>query len=196
MVQQQPRSEDSVLQLVVPSLEHLDGYADALGRGWSPDNVRSEETRRDELAGIEADAEAFLARLDDREAKGGPITLPDGTEVPRLPGYRLWMWDDGFCGSIGFRWQPGTDALPPYVLGHIGYAVVPWKRGRGYATQALALLLTQARTEGLRSVELTTDPDNVPSQKVITNNGGVLVRRFRKEAAFGDAEALLFRIDL
>jgi predicted acetyltransferase len=196
MLQQQPNPEDGLLQLVVPSLEHLDGYADALGRGWSPDPVRAEETRREELAHIAADAKAFLDRLDDRAAKGGPITLPDGTQVPRLPGYRRWMWDDGFCGSIGFRWQPGTDALPPYVLGHIGYAVVPWKRERGHATRALALLLPEARKEGLRSVELTTDPDNIPSQKVITNNGGVLVRRFRMEAAYGDAEALLFRIDL
>jgi len=41
------------------------------------------------------------------------------------------MWDDEFAGSIGFRWQPGTSALPPHCLGHIGYAVVPWKQGRG-----------------------------------------------------------------
>jgi predicted acetyltransferase len=145
---------------------------------------------------IEADPVAFVARLDDREAKGGPITLPDGSQVQRLPGYRRWLWDENFCGSIGFRWQPGTEALPPHVLGHIGYAVVPWKRGRGYATRALALLLPHARAEGLRFVELTTDPDNLPSQKVITGNGGVLVKRFVKEAAYGNEEALLFRIDL
>jgi predicted acetyltransferase len=196
MVQQRPLPEDGLVQLVVPALEHVDGYAEALGRGWSPDNVRVEETRREELARLSADPRAFVDQLDDREAKGGPITLPDGTEVPRLPGYRRWMWDGGFCGSIGFRWQPGTEALPAHVLGHIGYAVVPWKRERGYATRALALLLPEARKEGLRFVVLTTDPDNIPSQKVITNNGGVLVKRFRKEAAYGDAEALLFRIDL
>ena len=195
MLQQPAFPEDGLLQLVIPSLEHLDDYAEALRRGWSPDNVRSEETRRDELARLEVDPEGFVARLDDREAKGGPITLPNGSEVPRLPGYRRWMWDSGFCGSIGFRWQPGTEALPPYVLGHIGYAVVPWKRGRGYATRALALLLPQARKEGLRFVELTTDPDNIPSQKVITSNGGVIVKRFRKEA-YGNTEALLFRITL
>jgi predicted acetyltransferase len=196
MVQQPPLPEDGSLRLVVPSLSHLDGYAEALRRGWSPDNVRSEETRREELARLEEDAGAFVARLDDREARGGPITLPDGSQIPRLPGYRRWMWDDGFCGSIGFRWHPGTEALPPYVLGHIGYAVVPWMRGRGYATRALALLLPDARREGLRFVELTTDPDNIPSQKVITSNGGVLIKRFAKEAAYGEAEALLFRIDL
>jgi predicted acetyltransferase len=116
--------------------------------------------------------------------------------VARLPGYRRWIWDDGFCGSISFRWQPGTEALPPTCLGHIGYAVVPWKRGRGYATRALAMMLPEARKEGLAYVELTADLDNVASQKVITNNGGVLVKRFNKGPVYGDVEALLFRIDL
>ncbi len=83
-----------------------------------------------------------------------------------------------------------------HCLGHIGYAVVPWRRGRGYATRALALLLPEARKEGLRYVELTTDPDNVRSQKVIANNGGVFVKRFHKDPAYGDVEALLFRIAL
>jgi len=191
-----PARKETQVQLLVPSLAHLDAYADALQRGWSPDNVRLEEAAREELARIAADPAAFVAWLDDREAKGGPITLPDGSQVPRLPGYRRWIWDGAFCGSVGFRWQPGTSALPPYVLGHIGYSVVPWKQRRGYATRALALLLAEARRESLDYVELTTDPDNLPSQKVITANGGVLVKRFRKEAAYGGADALLFRIAL
>ncbi len=145
---------------------------------------------------IEKDAAAFIARADDRAAKAGPVTLPDGSQMARLPGYVRWMWDGEFCGQIGFRWQPGTAALPPYVLGHIGYAVVPWKRQRGYATRALALLLPEVRKEGLAYVELTTDPDNEPSQKVITNNGGVLVERFRAEAAYGDRDELRWRIML
>lgn len=193
---QQPAVEDSPVQLLVPSLSQLAAYADALRRGWSPDNLRMEEAAREELAFIEDDPAGFVSRLDDREAKGGPITLPDGSQVARLPSYRRWIWDGEFCGSINFRWQPGTEALPPHCLGHIGYAVVPWKRGRGYATRALALLLPEARKEGLAYVELTTDPDNLPSQKVITSNGGIFVKRFRKEAAYGDIEAFLFRIPL
>ena len=184
------------MELVVPSLAYLPAYADALRRGFWSDNLRREESAREELARIEADPAAFVASLDDREAKGGPIALPDGTQVARLPGYRRWIWDDGFCGSINFRWQPGTEALPPTCLGHIGYAVVPWKRGRGYATRALAMMLPDACKEGLAYVELTADLDNVPSQKVITNNGGVLVKRFRKDPVYGSKEALLFRIDL
>jgi predicted acetyltransferase len=196
MLQQRAVPKESLLKLVVPSLAHLDTYADALRRGWSPDNVRLAEAAREELARIAKDPVAFIAWLDDREAKGGPITLPDGSRVPRLPGYRRWMWDGEFCGSIGFRWQPGTSALPPHCLGHIGYSIVPWKRRQGYATRALAMLLPEVRKEGLNYVELTTDPDNLPSQKVITANGGVFVRRFPKGAAYGDVEALLFRIPL
>jgi predicted acetyltransferase len=185
------------LKLLVPAIPELDSYADALRRGgFFPDNIRREVSAQEELAKIAADPAAFVASLDDREGKAGPITLPDGSTVKRLPGYRRWMWEDGFCGSIGFRWQPGGSTLPTYVLGHIGYAVVPAKRGRGYATKALALLLPEARKEGLDYVELTTDADNVPSQKVITSNGGTLVERFDKGDAYGGGETLRWRIVL
>lgn len=105
------------------------------------------------------------------------------------------MWDGEFCGSISFRWQPGTAELPPYCLGHVGYSVVPWKRNRGYATRALQLLLREARLEGgLPYIELVADADNVPSQRVIEANGGKLVARFRKSAEYGGKESLRFRI--
>ena len=138
----------NMVEIVKPALEHLPSYKAALERGWSPDNVRLLEATREQLAAIEKDPVAFLADLDDPEAKGGPITLPDGKQVPRLPGFRRWIWDGEAAGSIGFRWQPGTAELPPHVLGHIGYAVVPWKRRRGYATEALRLML--GRGEGGR----------------------------------------------
>lgn len=185
------------MQLVVPSLDRLDRYADALRHGgFFPDNIRREASAREELAKIAADPVAFMASLNDREANAGPITLPDGSTVKRLPGYRRWMWDDDFCGHVNFRWQPGGSELPSYVLGHIGYAVVPSKRGRGYATRALSLFLPEARKVGLTWVDLTTDVDNFPSQKVITNNGGTLVERFTKADAYGGGETLRWRIML
>jgi len=184
------------IELVKPALEHLPSYVDALQRGWSPDNVRPEATAREHLAAIAADPLAFVAGQDDPEAKGPPLTLPDGTQVPRLPGYRRFIWDGEVAGSIGFRWQEGTSALPSHVLGHIGYAVVPWKRGRGYATRALALMLEEARARGLDHVQITAQPDNIASHKVILANGGVLVERFMEDAAYGRGESLRFRVDL
>jgi predicted acetyltransferase len=184
------------MKLVWPAQHYLASYVDALERGWSGDNIRGEAATREELEKIAQDPAAFLAGLVDREASGPPIELPDGSTAERLPGYRRWMWDGEFCGSIGFRWRPGTNELPPHVLGHIGYSVVPWKQRRGYATRALKRILQDAKTEGLAYVELTTDLDNLPSQRVITANGGVVVERFRKIAAYGGAESLRFRIDL
>lgn len=185
------------MDLVWPARVHLAAYTDALQRGWSADTVRGPAAAAEELARIAADPEAFLASLVDREARGGPITLPDGRQAPRLPGYRRWMWHDGqFCGSIGFRWQPGTEALPPHVLGHVGYSVVPWQQRRGHATRALALLLPEARAEGLRHLWITTDVDNPASQRVIEANGGVLHERFTLPASYGGRAGLRYRVDL
>jgi predicted acetyltransferase len=184
------------MQLVKPSPEHLDSYVAALRQGWSADNIRGAVAAQEELARIDVDALAFLASQDDREAKGPPVKLPDGSEVRRIPGFRRWMWDGEFCGSIGLRWQPASAALPPHVLGHIGYAVVPWKQRRGYATGALRQLLPEARAQGLPYVEITTDPDNVASQRVIEKAGGVLFERFIKPAVYGSQPGLRYRIAL
>ncbi len=184
------------MALVWPSLEYLPGYTDALRRHWSPDNVRGEEAALEHLAEIAADATAFITSLVDREARGGPIVLADGSTVTRLPGYQKWIWDGEFCGAIGFRWKPGTEELPPTCLGHIGYAVVPWKRGQGHATRALRDLLPEARAEGLRWVEITTDPDNVPSRRAIEANGGVIHHEFVKPASLGGTPSVRYRIAL
>jgi predicted acetyltransferase len=188
--------QDPGFKLAAPTLDYLSGYQDALERGWSPDNVSPERTALLHLARIADDPAGFVASLTDPEAKGAPITLPDGTTRPRLPGYFLWVWDGDFCGSFSFRWQEGTSKLPDYCLGHIGYSIVPWKRQRGYATAGLRLLLDQARARDLDHVEITTEPANLPSQKVILANGGRRIGPRRKIAAYGGTEELLFRIDL
>ncbi|MBS0663174.1 MAG: GNAT family N-acetyltransferase [Verrucomicrobia bacterium] len=184
------------MDLIWPSLETLPSFVDALHRGWAPRNVDGAAAIRDALEEIRRDPGGFIGRQIDRLAEGPAIRLPDGSVVPRLPSFTRWMWDGEFCGLIGFRWQPGTPALPPHVLGHIGYTVVPWKRQRGYATAALRQFLDEVRPEGLPYVELTADPDNLPSHRVITANGGVMVGRFTKTAAFGGGEGLRFRIEL
>jgi predicted acetyltransferase len=183
------------MQLVWPAREYLASYVAALERGWSPDNMRP-QAGFEELARIAVNADAFLSSLVNREGRGAPVTLPDGSSVRRLPGYSRWMWDGEFCGRINLRWRPGSEALPPYCLGHIGYTVVPWKQRRGYGTQALREILEDARGEGLRYVEITTDPDNLPSQRVIERNNGVLVEEFDAPAALGGTRKLRYRVQI
>jgi len=184
------------MELVTPALDYLPGYVAALDRGWAADRERAAQWIEHERAEIAKGEAAFVAMHADPEGKGGPVTLPDGTQVSRLPGIRRWIWDGEFCGLINFRWQPGTHALPDYVLGHIGYSIVPWKQRRGYATAALAMLLRDVRATGLKYVELTTDPENVGSQKVIVANGGVFVERYNKSAHHGGKPGLRYRIDV
>jgi predicted acetyltransferase len=182
------------MRLVRPGPEQLASYVAALERGWSADNERGVDAAREELSRIHADAAAFLASMEDREAKGPPVTLPDGSTAKRVPGFRRWLWDGEFCGSIGLRWQPGTTALPPHCLRHIGYAVVPRKQRLGYAKSALRLILPEAKAVGLPYVEITTDPDNIAPQRVIEANGGILVEHFIKPQELGCKPGLRFRI--
>jgi len=182
------------MKLVSPSPEHLASYMAALQRGWSMTGGAA--AAQEELREIEENPSLFLARKEDREARGAPITLPDGSSVPRLPGIHRWLWDGEFCGVISFRWQPGTTALPPHCLGHVGYAVVPWKQGLGYATEALRQILPEAMALGMPFIEVTTDPTNIASQKVIERNGGVLFETFIKPIQFGSKPGLRYRIYL
>ena len=182
--------------LITPGLEHLPDYAAALERGWSADNLRGRSAAEEELALIATDPAGFLAGLDDPLGLGPPIPLADGRTMRRLPGLRRWIWDEGFCGVVGLRWQPGTAALPPHVMGHIGYAVVPWRAGQGHASAGLALMLPVARGLGLPYVELTAQETNPASIRVIEKNGGRLVERFAEPIHHGGAEVLRFRIEL
>lgn len=185
------------MQLVWPALEYFSTYVAALERGWWSDTERGAAAVQEQLDKISTKGPVqYLASLVDREAKGDPVVLPDGSKVPRLPGYTRWIWDGEFCGLINLRWQAGTAELPPHCLGHIGYAVVPWKRNQGYATQALKLMLPAAKAEGLPYVEITTDSSNPASRRVIESNGGVLIESFVKPVQFGAKEGLRFRISL
>lgn len=183
------------MQLVWPGAETLRSYCEALRRGYSPNNLRP-EAGAEELAAIAADPDGFLRRIVDFKGGGPGVKLPDGSFVPRLPGYRKWMWDGEFCGSIGLRWVEGTSELPDYCLGHIGYSVVPWKQRKGYATQALGWMLEEARRRHLAYVEITTAVGNDASRKVILSNGGVLVEEFEKPASLGGGPECRYRVRL
>lgn len=176
------------LRLVAPSLDKIAGYVAALEAGWSPDTTR--DVSGEQLAIYRRDPVVLIHELTRQD---GTITRADGEVVPKLPNRVLWLDDGEFCGSINLRYQRGTDALPPHVSGHIGYAVVPWKRRRGYATEALRLMLPIARQCGLTRLQVTCDEDNEPSRKVIVANGGALERWYQPPEGIAK---LSFWIDL
>ncbi|OPZ83056.1 MAG: Acetyltransferase (GNAT) family protein [bacterium ADurb.Bin429] len=111
------------------------------------------------------DFAAFVAQLEREERGEG---LPDWA----VPQQTFWAVRDGrIVGILKLRHRL-TPALENYG-GHIGYAVRPSARGRGYACRMLALALEHARALGLRRVLLTCNPDNHASARVIEKNGGV-----------------------
>lgn len=181
------------MKLRTPNLDILPGYIDALKSGWSPDNLRP-QAAREQLARIEKDPSSFVASLDDPLAQAGPVILPDGSTTARLPSIRRWIWDGEFCGHISLRWQNGTEELPPTCSGHIGYAVIPQKRGRGLATAALIAILPEAKAKGLRYVDITASPENPASIRVIEKSGGVLVKSYQAEQALGGHKTRLYRV--
>lgn len=182
------------MDLVTPDHSHLPSYIEALKRGWSSDGTS--EGAQERLKRIADDPEGFLAAERDPYKAGVTVRLPDGSRIPCPPGVARWIWDGEFCGRIWLRWSGTGLDLPPPWLGHIAYAVVPWKQSRGYATEALGQILAEARMLGLPYVDVVAGVDNVASQRVILSNGGVLVERLPESSTNGGGEALRYRIVL
>jgi len=114
------------MQLVRPSLTYLPGYVTALRRGWSADNARGEAAAREELAKIDEDPQVFVDQLFDPEAKGPPVTLPDGSTVTRLPGFRLCS---GMASSADPSAFDGNRELRGYLLTCWATLATAWSPG-------------------------------------------------------------------
>ncbi len=86
--------------------------------------------------------------------------------------FAIRQTDQKILGMIDIR-----HALNDYLLnlgGHIGYGVRPSERNKGYANKMLSLALEICRSLDLKQVLITCDKENLASEKVILNNGGVL----------------------
>jgi RimJ/RimL family protein N-acetyltransferase len=123
-----------------------------------------------------ADAEAYLDRV---------RTWPERGDFA----YAIVDVADELLGSITLH----LGAAPPAI----GYWVAPWARGRGVATAALRALATWAvDAGGLDRLELTTDPENVASQRVAEKAGFIregIVAGYL-ETAVGPRDSIVFSL--
>jgi predicted acetyltransferase len=75
-------------------------------------------------------------------------------------------------GRVSIRHELNEQLLQ--VNGHVGYAVAPEHRRRGYATEILRQSVQRLAGLGVERVLVTCDEDNAGSAAVIEANGGVL----------------------
>lgn len=148
--------------------------------------------------------DSFLEALAEFHAAGRPIPIlnldresikndfPDyvqklidqskGKRLPQgwIPHTTYWIIDnDEFIGVINLRHRL-TPSLEKFG-GHIGYAIRPTKREKGYGAKALKMLLPIAFNMGIKKILITCDIDNIVSIKIIESNGGVLQDEIQKE---------------
>jgi len=109
---------------------------------------------------------SYVARVE-RQHLGRDVP-PD--QVPST--FRIADVDGEVVGRVSIRHEL-NDHLAA-VGGHIGYAVRPAYRRRGYARSILRQSLDIAQARGLRRVLITCDDDNVASARLIEPFGGIL----------------------
>jgi predicted acetyltransferase len=90
-----------------------------------------------------------------------------------VPRATFWLEHAGvIVGCVRLRYR--LNVALEQEGGHVGYDVRPSARRRGFGTQALRLVLPEARARGISNVLVTTDADNVASIRIIEKNGGIL----------------------
>lgn len=139
---------------------------------------------------IPLDAEQMRLRANGDEKLFDELSLASGEDAPdehllgaygemcdnceREPGDILWNTDwlivlsgeRRVIGSIGFKGAPDEK-----YTAEVGYGIASKYRNNGYASEALAKICAWAFGAGAYYVTAQTEPDNIPSQKVLGNCG-------------------------
>lgn len=123
--------------------------------------------------------EEFAGWLKKREE----IARGEGLESWMVPENTYWFYAGSRPVGYGKVRHRLTEALRK-AGGHIGYAIRPTDRGKGYGIVILKLLLAKARGLGLEKVMIDCLAGNLPSRKVIEANGGVLEKEQNNRAYY------------
>ncbi len=147
------------MHLIEPSKKYEKSWKEALAEFEAEErrgfwNVPEKPTSIDE----------YIKRTEDH-AKGKNI--PDYW----VPATTYWLVDEGkFVGHVNIRHKL-NDQLEK-IGGHIGYAIRPSARNKGYGMKILELALPKAKQLGLQKLLVTCDESNIASQKIIEKNRG------------------------
>lgn len=111
--------------------------------------------------------ETDIKKLDDMHAGKN---LPDNW----VPGSTYWLIENNnrMIGTINIRHELNENLK--FRGGHISYYIRPSERNKGYGTKMLSLALDLCRKREMKKVLITCRKDNIPSARIITNNGGLL----------------------
>ena len=155
------------------------GCLDVDGLRLAPLRARHEQEARAACSELEAEGFPFLLGMessmpwDDYLARMAANRCGRRLRAGQVPSTFLGAFVDGaLVGRTSIRHE-----LNPFLEregGHIGYAVRPAHRRRGFATAILRQSLVVARAAGVEEVLVTCDDDNVASATVIERCGGVL----------------------
>lgn len=160
-----------------PDLKYKDGYLAALAEFQAEgryQNLNIEE--------LESDFDAFIEKIPN-------IRI----EMNKVPESEFWLIDnEEYIGRLSIRHELNEELLR--VGGHIGYAIRPSERKRGYGKKALELGLQEAKKLGLKKVLVTCDSNNIGSRKIIESQGGVLENEV--EGKTDEPTKLRFWIDI
>ncbi|MFL0251074.1 GNAT family N-acetyltransferase [Clostridium neuense] len=105
----------------------------------------------------------------------GNFELSKGTNLSSryVPQTIYWLYVDYRPVGMGKLRHSLNDSLKK-VGGHIGYAIRPSERGKGYGNIILRELLKRAKEKGIDKVFITCIESNIPSRKIIEINNGKL----------------------
>lgn len=149
--------------LVLPCEEYRSSFLEAIAE--QPADQKLSRLEGNSFTSYQGDWNAFLHNLE---------LARKGENLPShwMPETVYWLVEDGkFLGRLAIRHML-NDHLRT-IGGHIGYAIRPSERGKGYGSLILTLGLTKAKELGINPALLTCLSTNIASKKIIESHGGV-----------------------
>ena len=152
------------IELQIPTVRHTIAAAE-----YRKDFLRNREFATDSCALLMEDYSQWL----ENNFRSSSEATARQDWVKTTTFFAMRKKDKKIIGTTEIRHSLENDVLREYG-GHIGYAVCPSERGKGYGTAILRLALEECRNIGLERAMLSCNDENTASIRVIENCGGLL----------------------